>query len=389
MTQLFKIAMVAACPFPYPRGTPIRIFKMAEGLSQRGHEVHVVTYHLGDELKNPPFKIHRIKEVKNYRKYSPGPTYQKLLLLDTLLAFKLHNVLKTNKIDLIHAHHYEGLFVSLLVQKWTGHPVVYDSHTLLETELPFYRMGLPGKVKKWIGSSLDSFLPARASHIITTTENMKEKLVLDHGIKDGKITAITGGVEHSHFDIRSERKSNEKILIFTGNLAAYQGIELLIKAFKEVVNERKDVRLQIISDSPFDKYESLAEELGIRERITVIKSDFEDLPKYLANADIALNPRTNCDGYPQKLLNYMSSGKPIVSFRGSAKDIEHGRTGLLIEDDDFQAFARAIIYLLDQPNIAGQLGANARVYAMSEYNWNTAIDRIEEIYLKITSTSMT
>jgi hypothetical protein len=87
MKERYKIAMVAACPFPYPRRTPIRIFRLAEALTHRGHEIHVVTYHFGDVV-NAPFKIHRIPDVRTYRKYSPGPSYQKLMVLDQLLLFK-------------------------------------------------------------------------------------------------------------------------------------------------------------------------------------------------------------------------------------------------------------------------------------------------------------
>ena len=89
MKSNFKVAMIAACPFPSPRGTPIRILRLAEGLSQRGHEVHVLTYHLGEEPENQSFRIHRIQNVRTYQKISPGPSYQKLMVLDPLLAIKL------------------------------------------------------------------------------------------------------------------------------------------------------------------------------------------------------------------------------------------------------------------------------------------------------------
>ena len=59
MPRVFHIAMVAACPFPYARGTPIRILRMAEALAQIGHEVHVVTYHLGAGPASAALRIHR------------------------------------------------------------------------------------------------------------------------------------------------------------------------------------------------------------------------------------------------------------------------------------------------------------------------------------------
>lgn len=385
MKRHFRIAMVAACPFPYPRGTPIRIFRMTEALSRRGHDVHVITYHLGNEVKEPGFRIHRIPDVKTYRKCSPGPTYQKLMVLDPLLAIKLFKVLKTYEIDVIHAHNYEGLFVSLCVRRWTRHPIVYDAHTLLESELPFYNeLGLPERIKKGISQRLDLWLPKRADHIITVTERIKNKLIENAGVMPENTTVVTNGVESEHFDVKPENhetyKKAEKILVFTGNLAPYQRIDLLLQAFGRVLSERRDVRLLIVSDSPFSSYEPLASALKIREYIDVVKSEFNDIPKHLARADVALNPRTDCDGIPQKLLNYMAARKPIVSFEGSAKNIKHGKTGLVVENGNISAFAKATLQLLNDPILAQRIGANARDYVTSEYTWEKTAEKVESIY---------
>ncbi|HET6798440.1 MAG TPA: hypothetical protein VFH40_14870, partial [Gemmatimonadales bacterium] len=89
MTDSLRIAMIAACPFPWPRGTPIRIHRIAEAVARRGHHVHVVTYHLGQDLADPPFVMHRIRDVPGYRRTDPGPTLRKLFQLDPMLAGRL------------------------------------------------------------------------------------------------------------------------------------------------------------------------------------------------------------------------------------------------------------------------------------------------------------
>lgn len=385
INRRFKIAMVAACPFPYPRGTPIRIFRMAEALSHRGHEVHVVTYHLGDEAKEAPFRIYRIPEVKSYQKYSPGPTYQKLLVLDLLLAIQLFKLLRTHEIELIHAHNYEGLAVSSCVRKLTKHPLLYDAHTLLESEFPFYdELGLPERIKKAIARRIDRWLPKKADHIITATEDIREKLIRYAGVTPEDITVVTNGVEYEHFEVMledsKELQKERKTLVFTGNLASYQGIDLLLRAFRQVLNKRHDVRLLIISDSSFDYCEPLANSLRIREYIDVISSEFKDIPKHLSGADIALNPRTICDGIPQKLLNYMAAGRPIVSFEGSAKNLEHLKTAWVVENGNIPAFAEAILKLLEDPTLAERLGGNARNHVASEYTWEKTAEKTEAVY---------
>ena len=58
-----RVAVVAACPFPYPRGTPVRILRLSEEIAARGHEVHVVTYHLGAGEVSDPIHLHRIRDA--------------------------------------------------------------------------------------------------------------------------------------------------------------------------------------------------------------------------------------------------------------------------------------------------------------------------------------
>lgn len=376
--------MIAACPFPFPRGTPIRIYRMAEALSQRGHEVHVVTYHLGEGVKNIPFKIHRIPDIKTYKNFAPGPTYQKLFLLDPLLTVKLFRVLKKYKIDLIHAHHYEGLLISSFVRKWTRHPLIYDAHTLMAPELPFYGLGLTNKLKRNIGLYFDRHVPQLADHVITVTEELRDKIIKNTGIAPENVTASINGVEIKHFDVKKQNKivpeESVKKLIFTGNLASYQGIDLLLSSFSEVIKCRKGVRLQLVSDSPFDDYVALARRLKVTEFIDIIPSDIDRLPEYLADADIALNPRVKCDGIPQKLLNYMAAGKPIVTFKGSAKIIEHEKTGWIVDDEDISGFANAILSLLNNSEYAQKIGSNAKKYVKQNNSWEKTAEKVEKVY---------
>jgi glycosyltransferase involved in cell wall biosynthesis len=387
MKKPFKIAMVAACPFPYQRGTPIRIFRLAESLALRGNEVSVITYHLGNDVTDAPFRTYRIPDIIKYRNFTPGPSYQKLLLLDPLLAIKLFNFLKHHEVDLIHAHHYEGLFISFLISKWTGHPLVYDAHTLLESELPFYGLGLSKTMKIKIGNYLDRRLPKYADHIITPTERIKSKLIEIANVEPQKITVVTNGLENEHFNVKREDlkplKDGIKTLLFAGNLAPYQGIDLLLRSFREILNIRQDVRLLIISDSSFDDYQPLANTLKIKRYIDVIGFDFLSLPKYLACADVTLNPRTDCDGIPQKLLNYMAAGKPIVSFEGSAVNMEHERTGLIVENGNIPAFAKAVLHLLENPELARKLGESAKDFVTPKFSWDKSAEKLEAVYEQV------
>jgi glycosyltransferase involved in cell wall biosynthesis len=379
--------MVAACPFPYPRGTPTRIWRMSEALVKRGHEIRVVAYHLGQSATDPPFSVHRIPNVRTYQKVTPGPTYQKLLIVDALLILKLREVLRGCEVDLIHAHHYEALIAALLAASRSGPPIIYDAHTLLRSELPYYGLGLPRRAKQTIGRLLDRRLPDRADHVIAASARIKTRLIEETGLPEEKVTVITGGVQVDHFasGTAGPQTSPDKVktLIYTGNMAPYQGVDLMLKALKEVTNRRGDIRLLIVTDSPFKPYEKLAKELGVRGEIELVDAGYEALPKLLAGADVALNPRTECDGYPQKLLNYMAAGKASVSFAGSAGSLENGVQGLVVPDEDVTAFAEAILQLLDDPGLAQEMGLEAQAHVTAAFSWGSVAKRAEAVYNRL------
>lgn len=385
MGKSLKIAMVAACPFPFPRGTPVRIQRLSEALCDRGHEVHIVTYHLGEEDVGAPYETHRTRETSWYTECSPGPTLTKLCLLDPLLLSKLRQVLKSKSIDIVHAHHYEGLLVASLLCRWTGQPFVYDAHTLLESELPSYSLGLPSTVKRWLGRRLDRAVPSSAGHTIAVSDEIRRYLTRHSGVAKDRVTVVTSGVEARLFNGRKaksvrSRTLGAKQLVFAGNLAPYQGIELMLEAFREVTAQFNNVRLRIVTDTSFAGYESLAQGLGVRDRIDVIHVGFDRVPAYLQAADVLLNPRMVCDGIPQKLLNYMASGKPVVSFAGSAKLITHEENGLVACADNPSAFAAATVRLLGDVTLAGRLGSNARRLVETGYTWDVAAAKTELIY---------
>jgi glycosyltransferase involved in cell wall biosynthesis len=382
-----KIAMVAACPYPARRGTPIRIQRLAEGMAARGHQVHVVTYHYGSSDPGAALSVHRIPQIKSYQNLSPGPTYVKLALLDPLLTLKLWQVLRRHQVDIIHAHHFEGLLVAAAARLRRQIPLVFDAHTLLTSELPFYPLRLPRWVTNRIAGSFDRRLPGMADHVITVTERIRQRLLRFGRVPEERVSVVPNGVECELFSDsrnRAAKTANGRpTLIFTGNLAPYQGIDLMLRALRKVLNRRSDVQLKIVTDSSFEQYDALARELGVSGSIELVRAQFEDIPMLLAGATVAVNPRTACDGIPVKLLNYMAAGKPVLSFAGSAPGVCHQQTGWLVPDGDVDGFAEGALTLLSNTELASALGQNARRLVQDKHDWSRSAELTEDIYHRV------
>lgn len=381
----YKILKIAACPFPSPRGTPARIFRIADSLCKLGHDVHVFTYGLGEKNINTPFTIHRIKDIRTYTKLTPGPSYQKLFVLDPLLYIKIDNFLKNNKIDVIHAHHYEALLIGILLRRKYNIPLIYDAHTILYSELPHYNLGVPKFIKQNIARYIDSRYPKKANHIICVTDEIQTVLVSEFDIKQDRTSVITNGVEFEHFArcLGSDKQAEEtKSLVYAGNLAPYQQIELLLKILKELLGYFDDISLKIVTQSDYEKYLSLAKKMGINEKVKFINAGYNELPDHLNSSDIALNTRTDGDGIPLKLLNYMAAGLPIITFKGSARYLKQMETALIVKNGDIDSFVSSIRKFIDNPQISNQIGKNAQNFVMENFCWDKSALMVQDIYDK-------
>jgi glycosyltransferase involved in cell wall biosynthesis len=217
-----RVAVVAACPFPARRGTPLRIERLTAALAARGHAVEVFSYHVVDDERLPPLPATRTRKRIVRRHMPPGPRLEKLLL-DPLLCYQLGKGLRRG-FDVIHAHHVEGLLVARCASRRGEVPVVFDAHTLLASELPTYSLGLGRRALRALGWWLDGALPRRADQVIAVTRQMRDLLVTGHGLAEDRVSMISNGVEIEHFASADGRIAAEPgRLIYTGTLAPYQG----------------------------------------------------------------------------------------------------------------------------------------------------------------------
>jgi glycosyltransferase involved in cell wall biosynthesis len=314
-----------------------------------------------------------------------GPNLRKFFVYDPALAYKLWRVLSAQPFDIIHAHHLEGLLVSMPGRLRHRIPIIYDAHTMLSQELPSYWPSVSRRAVEAVGAWLDGVLPRGADHIVAVTQDIRDCLIGEHRMRPESISVVMNGVETASFRVEPPTPTDGLVrLIYTGTLAPYQDIDLLLEAFARAHRERPDLRLCFSVSSPFDPYEALASRLGIRDVIEVVPDGLSELPGRLAACSIAVLPRTRCPGIPQKLLNYMAAAKAIVSSAGSAKILENERTGLVVPNGDTQAFAQALLRLAGNPVLARELGRSARELVERGHSWQSAAEQLERIYDQLT-----
>ena len=136
-----KILVIAPTPFFADRGTHIRILEESLALEKLGHEITIVTYHIGKDIQSEVETNIDIRRIRRwlfwYTKLEAGPDWQKILL-DLLLIRKALYLAYVQRPDIIHAHIHEGVALGWIVQKclfWRKIKLVADFHGSLTKEM--------------------------------------------------------------------------------------------------------------------------------------------------------------------------------------------------------------------------------------------------------------
>jgi glycosyltransferase involved in cell wall biosynthesis len=158
----FKVCMLAACPFPANHGTPGSIREMAETLVERGHEVHIVTYHVGEDISVRGPRLPRITPLTSESHVIVGPRVPRPLY-DLQMVFKTLEVIRRHRPDVLHAHGYEAALAAWLCRLATGLPVVYSGHNIMSDELASYRLIRPRWLADVLARTLDAVVPRLAA----------------------------------------------------------------------------------------------------------------------------------------------------------------------------------------------------------------------------------
>lgn len=377
--------MLAPTPFFADRGCHVRILEEARSLISLGHEVEIVTYHLGRDF--PGIVTHRIASIPWYSKLEAGPSWHKPYL-DILLYFKSLAVARRFKPDIIHAHLHEGAFIGFFLKKLLGIPLLFDCQGSLTGEIIDHGFVSGGSVAARLFSWLERFINLSADRIITSSTPAAEDLVNRWRVPASLVTAVTDGVNTVEFTpgdgnlIRSDLgiPADVRLAAFLGVFNRYQGVDLLLDVI-EILRNRNCNAHFLLMGFPDGKYRQKARERGIEGMITFTgKVDYSKAPLYLAAADIALSPKISLTEANGKLFNYMACGLPSLVFDTPVNREILEDAAVYAVYGDAADYADRLEALLSDLENCRTLGGKAREMAIEKHSWDQRGQRLVSIY---------
>ena len=182
---------------------------------------------------------------------------------------------------------------------------------------------------------------------------------------------------------RWQLEKTAQVLLYTGTLESYQGIELLLQSAPLVHASCPNTRFLIVGGTTRQvaRLSKQAQQAGISDIVQFTGAcTIDEIPCYMALATIMLSPRSQGTHTPLKLYTYLRSGKPILATNIlSHSQILNDDLAHLVEPTA-DGLAQGIIELLHNPARAQALGTQGKRYAGHYHSWPAFLEKNRRVY---------
>ncbi len=234
----------------------------------------------------------------------------------------------------------------------------------------------------------------KADHI-QVISNYLADFARRHGARC-EIEVVPNGVqnqENKKIKKQENRRNGEKIIITTSRLVNKNGVDLLIKAFPEVIKKIRNCKVKILGMGPEEaKLKKLAKDLGVSNKIDFLGHVFSDeVPAHLSSAHLFVRP-SRSEGLGNSFLEAMAVGLPVIGTKVGGipdflKDPNHvgvsEATGVFAKANNYKDLAQKIIFVLSNDEVRSAMVRNARKLVLKNYSWEDIAKRMGEIFAKI------
>jgi len=314
------------------------------------------------------------------------------------------NVIKDVNPDIIHILNAGFSIFTVHLKKELNIPVIVTAHGKDFMKPWVFPKADETEKKKLLLEGLN-----KADSIIAVSNYTKNKL-LELGVKTN-ISVILNGCDPQKFHPKKKNqkilaklniKERDNLLLTVSRLMDRKGQDVVIKALPSVLKKYPNTKYILIGTQDFgyeeENLRNLARKLNLKKNIIFLGYVPDDnLIDYYNSCDIfILTPREiktdnyiDAEGFGIVYLEAGSCEKPVIASNtgGVPEAVIDGETGILVEPENFEETANAIIRLLENSELGKKLGKNARKKVMEELNWKKISEKIFQIYHTISSSS--
>jgi D-inositol-3-phosphate glycosyltransferase len=311
-----------------------------------------------------------------------------------ILAFAQHEGLSY---DLLFSHYWLSGEVACLLRPQLAAGWAHIAHTLGLVKNRTLAAGARPEPKLRI--HVEGEIAQQADLLITSTADESAELVRSYHADPERVVVVPPGVDLVMFQPIDRAEARRKIgyglgrmLLFVGRLERLKGAEVAIHALSLIRDrDHDDVRLLILGEDSKDGDESekerlkaVATELAVRDRVDFLGSvAHHELPYFYSAADVCVMPSYS-ESFGLVGLEAQACARPVVgsNVSGLRSVVRDEVTGYLINGHEPALYAARIGRLLDDSELAQQMGRRGRLLAQ-RFSWTRTANRLQELFEEV------
>ncbi len=361
--------------YPTFGGSGVVATELGKALAKKGHEIHFITY-------SQPVRLGSFRENIYYHEValSDYPLFEHQPY-ETILASKMVDVVKYEKLNLLHVHyaipHASAAYMAKQILKSQGIEIPFVT-TLHGTDIT-----LVGKDPSF--EPVITFCINQSDAITAVSQSLKDD-TYSHFKTDREIHVIPNFIDSKDqlgemdFDKRRRyAKDEERILCHISNFRKVKRVEDVLRMFA-LVNEQIPSKLIFAGDGPErNNLERLVRELDLCDRVIFV-GKVSDTSHVLEISDLFILP-SETESFGLAALEAMAVGVPVISSNtGGIPEVNiHGETGYLSNVGDVDEMAKNAIYLLQNESLFQEFRQNSLKRA-KVFSLKNVLPLYEDIY---------
>ena len=362
--------------------------------SEQGHKVSVITgqasYMTG--VKDPSYYYRpcireQDGEVDVYRMYVPDRANESFFRRSlSYLAFALASAWGYRKLDRpsVLVCSSPPLLIGLgmlLIHQFSRVPIVFDVRDLWpDTAVTTGFIHNHHVIRALYGLEWRCYAAARKLNVLT--EAFRENIVARGLVEPSRISFVPNGVDTRQHrpELRSERLREELgwagrfVVLYSGAHGLANRVVQLVDA-AELLRDRPEILIATVgAGMDLGPLRGRVRERGLTNIVLHGPRPRDEMPAITASADACVAVLQRNDTfrtvYPNKVFDYMASGRPIVlGIDGAARElVERAGAGLYTEPEDPRALADALIRLHRDPALAAEMGRRGREFVVQDFD---------------------
>jgi len=374
-----KVLYIAAEPFFAIKGCSISIRNTLMALTEADYKVDFLGTPEGDYLELAGCTIHRIPRI---------PCRGLARALTPLLLFlQACWMCSRTPYDVVHILTDAGWMGGWL-KRFFGVKFIFDLGGNL---LP--GMCDPGVKKAELSSQIAGRLLRRTLSQADLVRTVSEKLATSlKGEYIESVVTIEDAPLQTSFQPDDDGASHlreefgiggEHVVVYTGSFAADHGVEMLVRAARQVVQRFDNVRFILVGgeSAEIEKMRYLADSLDLGARCLFAGTrPVQDIPAFMTLSGVLVSSRLSGGSSVTKLLTYMQSGKPIVATRIPAHTLLLDDSCAVLVRPQLENLAEGIMRVLQEPLLSAAMGKDALARVAENFSLSSFKHKIRRAY---------